>query len=85
MQTLCTSALDALAKQVTTSIDSITFNDVQVSGGTAFLLDVSQSKPTVDNQSDRIAQGKWDWSFTVAGASVKVPSTFAGDRTGDAQ
>jgi hypothetical protein len=83
--TLCTAALGALADGVTSKIDSITLNDVQVSGGTAYLLDVSQSKPQVDYQSDRVAQGKWDWSFTVAGASVKVPSVFGGDRIGDAQ
>ncbi len=85
VQTLCTTALDVLADQVTSRIDAITFNDVQVSNGTAYLLDVSQSKPKEDYQSDRIAQGKWDWSFTVAGASATVPSTFSGDRIGDAQ
>ncbi|HEY2746880.1 MAG TPA: hypothetical protein VGL86_19790 [Polyangia bacterium] len=85
VQTLCTSALDAIASEVTTQIDSVVFNDVQVSNGTAWLLDVSQSKPTVDNQSDRISQGKWSWSFTVAGSTVAVPSTFEGDRIGDAQ
>jgi len=53
--------------------------------GTALLLDISTSKPTTDYQSDRVAQGKWDWSFTVAGGTAKVPSTFAGDRTADAQ
>ena len=85
IQTICTSALDAIANSVTNSIDNITLNDVQVSGGTALLLDVSQSKPTADYQSDRVSQGKWDWSFTVAGSTVKVPSTFSGDRVGDAQ
>jgi hypothetical protein len=83
--TLCTAALGALSDEVTSQINGITLNDVQVSGGTAYLLDVSQSKPQVDYQSDRVAQGKWDWSFTVAGASVKVPSIFSGDRIGDAQ
>jgi hypothetical protein len=85
VETLCTSALDVLADQVTSRIDAITLDDVQVSAGAAVLLDVSQAKPKEDYQSDRVAQGKWDWSFTVAGASVKVPSTFAGDRTADAQ
>ncbi|MGZ5133326.1 MAG: hypothetical protein ACXWCJ_18995 [Caldimonas sp.] len=85
VNTLCTTALDVLADQVTSRIDAITFKDVQVSSGTAYLLDVSQSKPKEDYQSDRVAQGKWDWTFTVAGSSVKVPSTFSGDRIGDAQ
>lgn len=85
VQNLCTGALGILADQVTSRIDAIVLNDVQVSGGTAYLLDVSQSKPQADYQSDRIAQGKWDWSFTVAGGTAKVPSTFAGDRIGDAQ
>ena len=85
VQTLCTSALDAIANSVTTSIDNITLNDVQISAGSATLLDVSQSKPTADYQSDRLAQGKWNWSFTVAGSTVTVPSTFSGDRIGDAQ
>ncbi|MCU1280637.1 MAG: hypothetical protein JWM53_4183 [bacterium] len=85
VNTLCTAALDVLADQVTSRIDAITFKDVQISGGAAFLLDVSQSKPKEDYQSDRVAQGKWDWTFTVSGSSVKVPSTFAGDRIGDAQ
>jgi hypothetical protein len=83
--TLCTTAIGVLADTVTSKIDAIVFKDVQVSGGTAYLLDISTSKPTADYQSDRIAQGKWDWSFTVAGATAKIPSTFAGDRTGDAQ
>ena len=85
VQTLCTAALDTMADQVTSRIDGIVLNDVQVSAGTAYLLDVSQSKPKEDDQSDRIAQGKWSWSFTVAGGSATVPSTFAGDRIGDAQ
>ncbi len=85
VQTMCTAALGAIADLVTSQIDGIVLNDVQVSAGTAYLLDVSQSKPTVDYQSDRIEQGKWSWSFTVAGGSATVPSTFAGDRIGDAQ
>ena len=85
VQTVCTAALDAIGDAVTSQIDSIVLSDVQVSAGTAYLLDVSQSKPTADYQSDRIAQGKWSWSFTVAGGTATVPSTFAGDRVGDAQ
>ena len=85
VQTLCTSALDAIAGEVTSQIDSVVLSDVQVSNGTAYLLDVSQSKPTVDNQSDRMTQGKWSWSFTVSGSTISVPSTFEGDRIGDAQ
>jgi hypothetical protein len=85
VENLCTAALDALATTVNNSIKSIVLKDVQVSGGAAYLLDVSQAKPQADYQSDRIAQGKWDWSFTVAGSTVKVPSTLEGDRVGDAQ
>jgi hypothetical protein len=85
INTLCVSALDAIAKNVTDQIDGIVFNDVQISAGTAYLLDVSQSKPTADYQSDVVSQGKWSWSFTVSGSTVTVPSTFAGDRVGDAQ
>ena len=85
VEQLCTSALGALADTVTNQINKIELKDVQISGATAYLLDVSQSKPQADYQSDRIADGKWDWSFTVAGSTVKVPSTFAGDRIGDAQ
>lgn len=85
VQSVCTAAVGAIADAVTSQIDAIVFKDVQVSAGTAFLLDVSTAKPKEDYQSDRITQGKWDWSFTVAGATAKVPSTFAGDRTGDAQ
>jgi len=85
VQTMCTAALGAIADTVTSEIDSIVLSDVQVSNGTAYLLDVSQSKPTADYQSDRIANGKWSWSFTVGGGAATVPSTFAGDRIGDAQ
>ena len=70
---------------MTNKIDSIVLQDVQVTAGTAMLLDVSQSKPTVDYQSDRVTQGKWNWSFSVAGGTATVPSTFEGDRTGTAQ
>ncbi|MDB4964570.1 MAG: hypothetical protein JWN44_259 [Myxococcales bacterium] len=83
------SALNAgvgiLAGAVTNKINEIVFKDVQVSAGAAVMLDVSQALPKEDYQSDRIAQGKWDWSFTVAGTTVKVPSVFEGDRIGDAQ
>jgi hypothetical protein len=85
VQNLCTAALGVLADQVTSRIDAIVLSDVQVSAGTAYLLDVSQSKPQPDDQSDRISQGKWSWSFIVAGGTATVPSTFAGDRIGDAQ
>jgi len=85
VQTVCTAALGVIADEVTSQIDSIVLKDVQVSQGTAYLLDVSQSKPTADYQSDRIAQGTWSWTFTIAGGTATVPSTFAGDRIGDAQ
>lgn len=85
VQTVCTAALNAVGDAVTSQINGIVLKDVKVSAGTAYLLDVSQSKPTADYQSDRIAQGKWSWSFTVAGGTATVPSTFDGDRVGDAQ
>lgn len=85
IETMCTAALDVVADTVTSKIDAVVLSNVKISSATAYLLDVSQSKPQVDYQSDRIAQGKWSWSFSVNGSSITVPSTFEGDRTGDAQ
>jgi hypothetical protein len=85
VENLCTAALGALADGVTNQISKIQLEDVQVTGANAFLLDVSQSKPQTDYQADRIADGKWDWGFSVAGTTVTVPSPLAGDRVGDAQ
>lgn len=85
VEQLCTAALGAIATEVTSEVDKVVLKDVQVTNATAYLLDASQSKPTTDYQSDRIANGKWSWTFTVDGSSVTVPSTFAGDRIGSAQ
>ena len=85
VNTVCTAALDTIAGTVTEQIDKIVLNDVQISASTAYLLDVSQTKPTTDYQSDVITQGKWTWNFTVNGTAAAVPSTFSGDRIGDAQ
>ena len=85
IETMCTATLDIIADTVTSKIDAIVLSDVQISAGTGYLLDVSQSKPQVDYQSDRLGQGKWSWSFTANGSSITVPSTFEGDRIGDAQ
>ena len=85
VESVCVAALNVVADGVSSKINAIVFKDVQIAGGAAALLDVSQAKPKEDYQSDRVAQGKWDWSFTVAGCSVKVPSVFEGDRIGDAQ
>jgi hypothetical protein len=82
---VCVAAIGVVSDQVTKQIDAIVFKDVQISAGTAYLLDVSQSKPLADYQSDRVSQGKWNWSFSIAGASTTVPSSFEGDRTGTAQ
>lgn len=85
VESVCVAALNTVADAVSNKINAIVFKDVQISGGAAALLDVSQAKPKEDYQSDRVAQGKWDWSFTVSGSTVKVPSVFEGDRIGDAQ
>ena len=85
VEQLCSAAIGVIADQVSKQIDAVVLGDVQISDGAAYLLDASQAKPQVDHQSDRVAQGTWSWSFTVAGATAKVPSTFAGDRVGDAQ
>lgn len=79
------AGVDILAGAVTSKINEIVLKDVQVSAGSAVMLDVSQALPKEDYQADRVAQGKWDWSFTVNGTTVKVPSVFEGDRIGDAK
>ena len=85
VESVCVAALNVVADTVSSQINAIVFKDVQITGGTAALLDVSQARPKEDYQSDRVAQGKWDWGFTVNGSTVKVPSVFDGDRIGDAQ
>lgn len=85
VEQICVAAVGAVADTVTNQIDQIQLKDVQVTDAKAFLLDVSQAKPQTDYQADRIADGKWTWSFSLAGSTIKVPSTLAGDRVGDAQ
>jgi hypothetical protein len=80
----CTGAIGLIADQVTNQIKAITFDGVMVDNGKAKLYDLTQQKPNVDYQSDRVAEGTWTWSFTVAGGTAAVPSTFAGDRVADA-
>ena len=82
--TLCVGALGLIADQVVNAIKGITFDGVKVDAGVCKLYDVSQLKPTLDNQSDRVAEGKWNWTFDVSGGKATVPTTFAGERTGDA-
>ncbi len=79
---LCNAALGLVADAVTQQIATITLDNVVVDGGAGQLYDVSMKAPKVDNQSDRLAQGKWNWTFQVSGGTAVVPSTFAGDRTG---
>jgi hypothetical protein len=81
---LCNAALDVVASLVTSEINKITLDNVKVDGITAKLYDISTAKPNLDYQSDRLAEGKWNWTFTIGSASATVPTTFAGDRTGDA-
>jgi len=74
-----------VASAVTRSIADITLGNVQISDGSGYLLDSSSTRPLVDHQSDRIAQGKWVWGFTVGGTTYKVPSTLSAERIADAQ
>jgi hypothetical protein len=83
-ETLCVGALGLIADQVENAIKAITFDGVKVDAGLGKLYDVSQLKPSMDNQSDRVAEGKWNWTFDVSGSKATVPSTFSGERTGDA-
>jgi hypothetical protein len=81
---VCRTAVKIAAGLVETEIKKLTFDDIKVSGISAKLYDVSQSKPQADHQSDRIAEGKWQWNFKFGGSVVDVPSTFAGDRVSNA-
>jgi hypothetical protein len=81
---LCQGALQVVASGVEDQIAKITLDGVVADGTTAELYDVSMKAPKVDYQSDRMAQGKWTWHFTVSGGTADVPSTFTGDRTGTA-
>jgi hypothetical protein len=82
---LCAAALGLVADLVTQKIEAITFHGVRVDRASGRLYDVSAQKPTEDYQSDRVADGAWTWTFTVAGTGIDVPALFSGDRIGDAQ
>jgi hypothetical protein len=85
IETVCTTALDLVASAVTRSIGDITLGNIRISDGAAYLLDSSSTHPLIDRQSDRIAQGKWVWAFTVGGTTFKVPSTLQAERIANAQ
>jgi hypothetical protein len=84
-QKFCTGAIGLIADQVEGKIKAIAFDGVEVERGAAKLYDVSQLKPSMDHQSDRVAEGTWTWKFTVGSTVTSVPSTFSGDRVADAQ
>jgi hypothetical protein len=81
---LCTAALGIVAAGVTLELSKVTLDSVLVDGATAKLYDTSMKVPVVDHQSDRLAEGVWNWHFTVSGGTAVVPSSFSGDRTGTA-
>jgi hypothetical protein len=81
---LCQTGIGLVADMVTAKIKAITFDGVNVTAGAGVLYDASKAKPGVDYQSDRIADGKWTWSFTIGSSVTNVPSTFDGDRIGTA-
>jgi hypothetical protein len=76
---ICQAGVSAIGDQVSKQINGVA-SDVTVLNGHGTLYDVSTAHPTADNQSDRIADGTWTWRF----GTTDIPSTFAGDRVGDA-
>jgi hypothetical protein len=82
---LCNGALGLIAGVVESKVKAISFDGIQVHDGKAVLFDVTPQKPTVDHQSDQLGNGTWTWKITIAGGSVDVPSTLAGNRIADAQ
>ncbi len=80
MKTICTTAVGYAADKVNEAFAKLTIDDVQVVNGRATLYDTSTMKPSMDHQSDRLADGTWSWQF----GSVTVPSNLAGDRVGTA-
>jgi hypothetical protein len=81
---LCQTGIGLVADAVTAKIKAISFDGVNVTAGAGVLYDASKAKPAVDHQADRVADGKWTWSFTIGSSVTNVPSTFAGDRIGNA-
>ena len=72
------TAVTLAATQIMNAISDIKVENVSITNGRAVLYDISMTKPMMDKQSDRIAEGTWTWSF----GSADVPSTLAGDRIG---
>jgi hypothetical protein len=81
VKTICNTAVGYLADKVTNEIKALTIDNITIANGRAVLYDISQMKPTMDHQSDRVADGTWTWSF----GATEVPSTLVGDRVGVAQ
>src|SRR5439155_8995796 len=79
---LCEGALDIVAQAVTAPIQALSLDNVKAQSTNGKLYDVSMKAPKQDYQSDRLAEGKWTWHFTVSSGTADVPSSFAGDRTG---
>jgi len=76
---ICYAGVTLASIEITTQLNKLKITGT-IKNGRAVLFDTSQLKPTMDHQSDRIADGTWTWSF----GSTDVPSTLAGDRTGNA-
>ena len=76
---ICSTVVLVAAAEIATEIQKLTIDGVTINNGRVVLYDVSTAKPTVDNQSDRLADGTWTWTF----GGTAVPSTTAGDRTGN--
>jgi hypothetical protein len=81
---LCEGALGLVADAVTKPIQDLTLDNVKAQTTNGKLYDISMKAPKQDYQSDRLAEGKWTWHFDVSGGTADVPSSFAGDRTGNA-
>ena len=77
---ICQTVVLVAAAEIATEIQKMTIDGVTINNGRAVLYDISTAKPTTDNQSDRLADGVWTWSF----GGTSVPSTLAGDRMGNA-
>jgi len=78
--TICNTAVTLAAAEIIEEITDIKVDGVSITNGRVVLYDISTLKPTMDKQSDRLAEGTWTWSF----GSADVPSTLAGDRIGNA-
>ncbi len=76
MKAICTAAVGFAADKAISEIQQLKLSGVTIMNGRAVLYDTSQLKPTMDHQSDRVADGTWTWSF----GSIDVPSTLVGDR-----